>query len=98
MGEKEIYRDVLLFHGTRQLTIIWPVEAELRVAVQVTACRGRGHIVAAQLQATQLFTIRRSPDRVDVVCFVARWLRNIPISRCGQSGQEGPTGLCILFV
>jgi len=39
----------------------WPPSWKLWVVVQVTTCRGRGHIVAAALQATQL---------VNVFCFI----------------------------
>ena len=41
-------------HGDLQAESSW-------VVVQVTTCRGRGHIVAAALQATQL---------VNVFCFI----------------------------
>jgi len=42
------------YHDLHHRHAQWPPSWKIWVAVQVTTCRGRGHIVAAPLQAIQL--------------------------------------------
>ena len=47
-----VYNRDVNVHWT--ISVFWPPSRKLWVAVQVTTCRGRGHIVTTLLQATQL--------------------------------------------